>query len=95
MSSGDLEREPGPGPLHITGRSLAAAQADMLRRMGVQAADAQDAAQEPQTRSRADEIDQLRAEVRRLQGALADLTAAHSATLDTFRRLSGDAIPNH
>jgi hypothetical protein len=93
-SGDDLEREPGPGPLRITGKSLAAAQADMLRRMGVQDPDAQDTNQEQARPGKDEEMELLRAEVRRLQGALADLTAAHSAVLDTFRRLSSDAIPN-
>lgn len=89
----DLSREAAPGPMRVTRASVEAAQADMLRRMGVAAPGPQEAGSQTEI-ERSAELDRLRAQVRNLQGALADLTAAHSAVLDTYRRLSEGAVPN-
>ena len=93
VTSGDLKREEGPGPLRITRASVEAAQADMLRRMGVTGPAPQGGQRRTEIGADA-EVDRLRQQLRDLRGALADLTAAHAAVLDTYRRLSEGAIPN-
>lgn len=88
-SDGDLEAVSGAKPLLITHASVQAVQAEMLRQMGI-------ARDGDQPRGPAEErILQLEAENATLQGALADLTAAHSAMLDTYRRLSDGSVPNN
>lgn len=90
-SDGDLEAVPGAKPLRITAESVATVQDEMLRKMGVVAASMMSSAVSPDE----DRVTQLTADVQLLQGALADLTAANAAMLDTFRRLSAGAVPNN
>ena len=89
-SDGDLQAVPGAKPLRITAESVTAVQQKMLREMGVSAAAVSTA---PEVT--AERIAHLEAELQTLQGALADLTAANAAMLDTYRRLSAGAVPNH
>ncbi|GAA4372922.1 hypothetical protein GCM10023146_23870 [Nocardioides caricicola] len=88
-SDGDLVAVDGAKPLLITRASVEAVQAEMLRQMGVTQSSTEPTPDQTETRLR-----QLEAENQDLQGALADLTAAHAAVLDTYRRLSAGAIPN-
>ena len=90
-SDGDLEAVPSAKPLRITEESVAAVQGDMLRKMGVAVTPTLSSADA----TNADRVTQLVAEVRTLQGALADLTASNAAMLDTYRRLSAGAVPNN
>lgn len=90
-SDGDLEAVPGHKPLRITAESVDAVQGEMLRKMGVTMA----LTAEPALTTNIERIAQLEAEVRTLQGALADLTASSAAMLDTYRRLSAGAVPNN
>jgi hypothetical protein len=87
----ELVALPGPGPLRISAASVTSAQEDMLRRMGV---DPPVRRGEPDAAALdlAAEVARLRSQVMGLKGALADLTAAHSAVLDTYRRLS-EGVP--
>jgi hypothetical protein len=88
-SDGDLQAVIGAKPLLITHASVQAVQAEMLRQMGITTGDQQ------QPGPAEERIRQLEAEIAALQGALADLTAANSAMLDTYRRLSAGAVPNN
>jgi hypothetical protein len=89
VPDGDLVAVDGAKPLLITRASVEAVQTEMLRRMGVLPADPAPVPDQTETRLR-----QLEADNQALQGALADLTAANAAMLDTYRRLSAGAIPN-
>lgn len=89
-SDGDLQAVPGAKPLRITAESVTAVQQEMLREMGVSTA-----AVSPANDVSTERVTQLEAELQTLQGALADLTAANAAMLDTYRRLSAGAVPNH
>ena len=97
--NGDLSAVDGPGPTRVTRSSVDAAQADMLRRMGVGNSCPQGSCTNSQGADRdsaalATEVERLEADLALARGALDDLTAAHSALLDTFRRLSAGATPN-
>jgi hypothetical protein len=97
---GDLETVPDSSPVRVTRASVDAAQAVMTRRMGLSPATPQDPCTNTQpTDGRiADlqrEVERLTAELTLTKGVLADLTTAHSALLDTFRRLSAGAVPNN
>lgn len=84
-----LEAVAGSRPLRITYESVEVELQAKLDRMGVSH---QPPASEVDLRV---QIAQLEGEVAFLRGALSDLTAAHSATLDTFRRISANSIPNN
>jgi len=89
IKSGTLQLVPGSRPRMVKKESVDAAVAAKLERMGIHV-------QAPVSGGeQALRISHLEEEVTRLRGALADLTAAHSATLDTFRRLSEGSIPNN
>lgn len=97
---GDLKALDAPGPLRVEAASLAAAQTDMLRRMGVSGLGEQVGCMNPQGADQAQtdlqrENERLTRDLVMARGALDDLTAAHATLLDTFRRLSQGATPNH
>jgi hypothetical protein len=97
VDAGTLTAVDAAVPLRITKESLATAQREMLHRMGLaHPDDIRELADNPSgVTTGPDEIERLQNELTLVQGALADLTAAHATLLDTFRRLSDGAVPNN
>jgi hypothetical protein len=87
VDAGVLTLLPDHRPLRLTRQSVDAERAAILTRLDAVERDALEPA--------GDRIEHLELRVIELSGALSDLTAAHSAVLDTFRRLSSDGVPNH
>ena len=87
IKAGALEQVLGRSPARLTAASVEVERARVLQRLG---------ATEPSasTKPYDERLEVLQRRVLELSGALADLTSAHSALLDTFRRLSSDSVPN-
>lgn len=101
-STDPLTTVAGSNPVRVTHASLAAVQAEMLRRMGIEATPSisgvevsPDSTAPTPGSGAADELARMQARIDDLQGALADLTAANAAMLDTYRRLSEGSRPNN
>jgi DNA-directed RNA polymerase specialized sigma24 family protein len=89
VERGVLAAVSGSKPLLLTVASVDQAVETKLKRMGVELQPP------PSAADQAAHVAKLERDLEELKGALADLTAAHSAVLDTYRRLSSGGVPNN